>query len=155
MQLQTPMTQVFQKAPRQLVSPEEWHKHPKPQCCPEQHGYVSGANNTPTTAMTTIVTSATTSLYTAGDKVHLLKTAITNVYANDTGIEANILLGEGYQRSFLAKGLTRISWVATPPSHWAYLPSIVWLTNHASEEIGCYYMQSTVQLNFNLTLVCN
>ena len=54
----------------------------------------SGANkNTPTTAaMTTGATSATTSLHIAGDNVCLLKTAVANVYANDTGIEANILL---------------------------------------------------------------
>jgi len=34
-----------------------------------------------------------------------LKTAVANVYANKIGIEANILLDEGSQRSFLTKGL--------------------------------------------------
>ena len=44
---------------------------------------VSGANNTSTTAM---ITSAITSLYTAGGNMCLLKTAITSVYTNDTGV---------------------------------------------------------------------
>ena len=57
--------------------------------------------------MTTITTSAATSLHVAGDDVCLLKTAVANVYANDTGIEATILLDEGSQRSFLTEGLAR------------------------------------------------
>ena len=64
-------------------------------------------NTTTTTAMTTIATSAATSLHVAGDSVCLLKTAVANVYANDTGIEATILLDEGSQRSFLTEGLAR------------------------------------------------
>ena len=65
-----------------------------------------GANNTmTTTAMTTIASNSTTSLHVAGDNVCLLKTAVANVYANDTGIEATILLDEGSQRSFLTEGL--------------------------------------------------
>ena len=57
--------------------------------------------------MTTITTSAATSLHVAGNNVCLLKTAVANVYANDTGIEATILLDEGSQRSFLTEGLAR------------------------------------------------
>ena len=57
--------------------------------------------------MITGATSATTSLHIAGDNVCLLKTAVANVYANDTGIEANILLDESSQRSFLTEGLAR------------------------------------------------
>ena len=65
-----------------------------------------GSNNTmTTTTMTTIASNATTSLHVAGDNVCLLKTAVANVYANDTGIEATILLDEGSQRSFLTEGL--------------------------------------------------
>ena len=57
--------------------------------------------------MTIGATSATTSLHIAGDNVCLLKTAVANVHANGTGIEANILLDEGSQRSFLTEGLAR------------------------------------------------
>ena len=68
----------------------------------------SGTNKTPTTVtMTTTVTSATTSLHIAGDDVCLLKTTVANVYANDIGIEATILLDEGSQRSFITEGLAR------------------------------------------------
>ena len=64
---------------------------------------------TPTTTpgMTSIATSASSSLHVAGDNVCLLKTAVANVYANNTGIEANILLDEGSQRSFLTECLAR------------------------------------------------
>ena len=54
--------------------------------------------------MTTLATSAATSLHIAGDHVCLLKKAVPNVYA---GIEATILIDEGSQRSFLTKGLAR------------------------------------------------
>ena len=67
-----------------------------------------GTNNTmTTTTMTTIASNATTSLHVAGDNVCLLKTAVANVYANDTcpGMEATILLDEGSQRSFPTEGL--------------------------------------------------
>ena len=57
--------------------------------------------------MTTIATSATSSLHIAGDNICLLKTVVAHVYANGTGIEANILLDEGSQRSFLTEGLAR------------------------------------------------
>ena len=60
-----------------------------------------------TTAMTTIAANATTSLHAAGDHVCLLKTAVANVYANDTGIEATILFDESSQWSFLTKGLAK------------------------------------------------
>ena len=62
---------------------------------------------TTTAGMTIIATSASSSLHVAGDNVCLLKTAVANVYANNTGIEANILLDEGSQRSFLTECLAR------------------------------------------------
>lgn len=58
--------------------------------------------------MTTITTRATSSLHIAGDNVCLLKIAVANVYTNDTGIEANIFLDEGSQRSFLTEGLASL-----------------------------------------------
>ena len=73
--------------------------------------------------MTTIATSATTSLHIAGDNVCLLKTAIANVYANDTGIEANILLDEGSQRSFLTEGLAKSLHVQPHHTEDIYLAS--------------------------------
>ena len=57
--------------------------------------------------MTTIATSDTTSLHVVRDSVCLLKTVVADVYANDTGIEASILLDEGSQRSFLTEGLAK------------------------------------------------
>ena len=103
-----------------LVYPEVWHKLPKLQCWPQQHvqlclwcqQYSNYHHDYHTT-------SATTSLYIAGDNVHLLKTAITSVYANDTGIEANIFLVEGYQRSFIAKSLARI--LQVQPHHTEHI----------------------------------
>ena len=58
------------------------------------------ATPTTTAGMTTIPTSASSSLHVAGDNVCLLKTAVANVYANNTGIEANILLDEGPKDRF-------------------------------------------------------
>jgi len=58
--------------------------------------------------MTTIATSASSSLQVAGDNICLLKTPVANVYdANDIGIEANTLLDKSSQRSFLTEGLAR------------------------------------------------
>ena len=57
--------------------------------------------------MTITATNVSSSLHVAGDNVCPLKTAIGNVYANNKVIEANVLLDEGSQRSFLAEGLVR------------------------------------------------
>ena len=67
----------------------------------------SPSNILTTTTMTTIAANSTTSLHVAGDHVCLLKTAVANVYANDTGIVAIILLDEGSQRSFLTESLAK------------------------------------------------
>ena len=75
----------------------------------QNNNHTSNAVTTPTTTagMTTIATNTSSSLHVAGDNVCLLKTAVANVYANNTGIEANVLLDEGSQSSFLAEGLAR------------------------------------------------
>ena len=67
----------------------------------------SPSNILTTTTMTTIAANSTTSLHVARDHVCLLKTAVANVYANDTGIVAIILLDEGSQRSFLTESLAK------------------------------------------------
>ena len=67
----------------------------------------SPSNILTTTTMTTIAANSTTSLHVARDHVYLLKTAVANVYANDTGIVAIILLDEGSQRSFLTESLAK------------------------------------------------
>ena len=101
MQFQTPMPQLFHTS---LCT----HKSDTtPQGNTDQNNTPGANNTTTTTAMTTITTSAATSLHVAGNNVCLLKTAVANVYANDTGIEATILLDEGSQRSFLTEGLAR------------------------------------------------